>query len=85
MNSSKADTVMIAKALPHCWEAMAYTHTSYDGKYPPTDMNHSNVLRAKGFADAGLPDPLVVRAWCEGLMELPNTLNYVGLVGGETV
>jgi 7-cyano-7-deazaguanine synthase len=81
MYLSKKETVQMAAKMPDCWSAMAYTHTSYDGKYPPTDMNHSNVLRAKGFADAGLPDPLVLRAWNEGLMELPATSNYAFLCG----
>ena len=76
MTMSKSDTVLLAEALPGCWDALAYSHTSYDGKYPPTDMNHANVLRADGFAKAGLPDPLVVRAYNEGLMPLPETANY---------
>jgi len=76
MYKSKADTVKLAKTLPGCWEALAYSHTSYDGKYPPTDKNHANVLRAQGFLDAGEPDPLVIRAVSEGLMGLPKTKNY---------
>lgn len=73
---TKAQTVHFANGLPGCMEALAYSHTSYDGKYPPSDMNHSNVLRAQGFLEAGLPDPLVVRAALEGVMILPATPNY---------
>jgi 7-cyano-7-deazaguanine synthase len=78
MHKSKADTVRMAKALNGCWEAMALTHTAYDGQYPPTGKDHATLLRAKGFHEAGEADPLVVKAWVEGLMPLPETDNYNG-------
>jgi len=76
MDLSKADSVRLAMTLPGCMEAMAYTHTAYDGQYPPTGKDHASTLRAQGFLEAGVADPLVVRAWREGLMELPATANY---------
>lgn len=65
---TKAATVGLALELPGCYEALAFTHTCYDGEYPPNPFNHASKLRAKGFLEAGAADPLILRAKQEGLL-----------------
>lgn len=76
MNLTKADSVRLALSLDGCYEALAFSHTSYDGAYPPTGHDHATLLRAKGFEEADVPDPLILRAYAAGLMELPESSNY---------
>ena len=58
MHRSKKETVELARqvgGLP----AMAMTHTCYNGRRPPCGECPACELRAKGFAEAGVADPLL--------------------------
>jgi 7-cyano-7-deazaguanine synthase len=60
MFKSKKETVELARALG-ALPALAYTHTCYNGQQPPCGRCSACLLRAKGFAEAGIADPLVER------------------------
>lgn len=58
MHLSKKETVLLAHdlgAIP----AMALTHTCYNGERPPCGTCPACRLRANGFAEAGISDPLL--------------------------
>ena len=42
-------------------EAMKYSHTCYEGTYPPCGVCPACLLRAKGFEQAGIKDPIFLR------------------------
>ncbi len=57
MNLSKKQTVELARDLG-ALDAMALTHTCYNGQRPPCGECPACKLRAKGFLEAGVTDPL---------------------------
>ena len=59
MNLSKKETVLLADQLG-AMDAMALTHTCYNGERPPCGTCQACLLRARGFAEAGIADPLVL-------------------------
>lgn len=56
---SKKETVELAVSLPGCMDALAFSTTCYNGQRPPCGTCNSCVLRAKGFNEAGIEDPLL--------------------------
>lgn len=58
MHLSKKQTVEMARDLGGL-DAMALTHTCYNGKRPPCGQCPACKLRANGFAEAGVEDPLL--------------------------
>lgn len=61
MHRSKKETVELARDLG-ALGAMAQTHTCYEGSRPPCGVCPACVLRARGFAEAGIEDPLIAAA-----------------------
>ena len=58
MHRSKKETVELAVRLG-ALDAMALTHTCYNGRRPPCGECQACRLRAKGFAEASVRDPLL--------------------------
>lgn len=58
MHLGKRETVLLAMEVG-ALDAMALTHSCYNGQRPPCGSCAACVLRAKGFAEAGIEDPLV--------------------------
>jgi 7-cyano-7-deazaguanine synthase len=58
---TKAESVNLAMALPGCMEALKWSHTCYEGEYPPCENCPACLLRIKGFAEAGVKDPIYLR------------------------
>lgn len=73
MYMTKAASVHLAEEVG-AYTALAFSHTSYDGQYPPTGKDHATLLRAKGFDQAGRVDPLLARAYLDGLVDCPDGL-----------
>lgn len=58
---TKEKTVRLSESIEGARELLAWSHTCYKGEVPPCGHCHACLLRAKGFAEAGVTDPLVDR------------------------
>tara|TARA_R100001530_G_scaffold1886_1_gene3272 strand:- start:41605 stop:42309 length:705 start_codon:yes stop_codon:yes gene_type:complete len=62
MNLTKKESVKMAVGLGlECIEALSYSHTCYNGEFPPCGKCHACILRQRGFDEAEVIDPLLER------------------------
>ncbi|HEY9759205.1 MAG TPA: 7-cyano-7-deazaguanine synthase QueC [Oculatellaceae cyanobacterium] len=61
MRMNKAQSVLLAKNLPGCFEALSHTTTCYAGTVPPCAHCHACLLRSRGFEEVGIKDPMLAR------------------------
>ena len=59
INRNKQETVELAAQLGGCLDALAFSHTCYNGDWPPCGKCHACLLRQQGFVKAGIEDPLL--------------------------
>jgi 7-cyano-7-deazaguanine synthase len=59
MDLNKAESILMAQKLTGCMDSLALSHTCYEGQRPPCGACPSCILRAKGFAEVGVSDPLL--------------------------
>jgi 7-cyano-7-deazaguanine synthase len=60
MFKTKAESVRLARKWG-AMESLAYSHTCYEDAHPPCGQCPACLLRARGFAEAGMMDPLIER------------------------
>ena len=58
---NKIQIVKLAQKLNGCMKALSYSHTCYNNKIPPCGICPACVIRAKGFKEANIEDPLLKR------------------------
>lgn len=92
MHRSKKQTVELALRLDGrftddstpCFDALAISHTCYQGKALPCLHCHACIIRARGFRDAVVADPMIVRLKAvDGLAGLPEECPDHGFVVEE--
>ena len=67
LHLSKRETVLLGEEVG-AGTLLAHSHTCYRGEYPPCGHCHACLLRQRGFDEAEVLDPLLVRAGEEGLL-----------------
>lgn len=61
MDLTKKETVEMAMGLKGCMKGLSFSHTCYDGEVRQCGKCHACHLRIRGFEEAGVKDPLMVR------------------------